>query len=232
MVKDYGAVPHLIIPYFAYGRQDKRFQPGEAFSLKAIATMLKALGVEGIITVDAHFQRSVGRYDFFSLKAKNISAVELLFEHAAELMDNFVVVGPDKGSENFLKLIKGEKIFLSKEKYCPDCKMEAINCKCKSKEKRYEIRIKAPESVKGRNVLLMDDMIASGGTIIEAARALRKAGAGKIAIACVHGLFLNDAMERIKRVADFIFTANTIENAVSEVDISPLIADTIRHRGV
>lgn len=227
LVKEKGGKPYIIIPYFAYGRQDGVFQPGEAFSLKSVAKILKCLGAEKLITVDAHFQRKTGDFNLFGIPATNISAVTLQIEHAKKVIKGeFVVVGPDDGAKDFLYKIK-DTVFLKKEKYCPICKMKATDCKCKTKRKSYEIKIEAPEYLKNKNVLLLDDMITSGGTIIEAAKAL-KSNKNKVFVGCTHGLFVGDSLERLKKYADYVFCTDTIKSGVSKVSVAGLIADEIK----
>ncbi len=226
LIKDYGGKIKLIVPYFAYSRQDKRFQDGEAFSLKTIANILKFLGVEYLITIDAHFHRKPEEFDFFGVPAKNLTAVNLLVNYAKNYFDGFIVIGPDLGSKDFLSSIKEEKIFLEKEKYCPECKLPATKCKCIKSEKEYEIKIKCP-NLRKQNVLILDDMIAGGGTMIRSIEAIKEK-VNKIAVGCTHGLFLKDSLQKLKNLSDYIFTTDTIKSEVSKVSVAELIAKEIK----
>ncbi|HDD45962.1 MAG TPA: ribose-phosphate diphosphokinase [Candidatus Aenigmarchaeota archaeon] len=224
LVRDYGGIPRLILPYLAYSRQDKRFQEGEAFSLRTIANILKGLGVREIITIDVHSYRKEGKYRLFSIPAKNITASRLLVDYARTLCKDFIIAGPDQGSKHFLSNIEGKKVFLRKEKYCSRCGKNAVHCKCSYKKKEYEIRSIAPKSVKGKNVLIMDDIISSGGTMIEAVKAVKGCGANKIMVACTHGLFLGNSLKVLKSMADIVFSTNTIKSEVARVDVAKLLA--------
>ncbi|MHC4479336.1 MAG: ribose-phosphate diphosphokinase, partial [Planctomycetota bacterium] len=107
LVRENGGLSYLVIPYFAYGRQDKVFQRGEAFSLKTVSKILRSLGPEKIITVDAHFHRQPGDFDFFGMRGRNVSAVTLQISHAKKVIKGeFTIVGPDAGSQDFLSGVK------------------------------------------------------------------------------------------------------------------------------
>ncbi len=225
-VRERGGLPHLVIPYLAYGRQDKSFQPGEAFSLKTVGNILKSLGAEMLITVDAHFHRMVGGFDFFGIKGLNLSAVTLQISHAKKVIGgDFIIAGPDCGSRDFLSGVKGA-VFMRKVKYCPVCNMPATECKCKEKAKRYVVRTSAPDGLASRNVLLLDDMVTTGTTIIEAAKALRDNGS-KVFVGCTHGLFLGDSLRTLKKYADHVFSTDSVESKVSKVSVANLLADEI-----
>ena len=93
-----------------------------------------------------------------------------------------------------------------------------------------EVRI-APATfdVAGKNVLIVDDMISTGGTIVTAASALRDAGAASVAVACTHGVFVNNAIERLTGSAlSAVLCCNTLENEVSHISVAGLIADALR----
>ena len=224
VVKEKGGSPYLIIPYMAYGRQDRIFQNGEAFSLKTIAKILRFLGAQGLITVDAHFLRKAGIYSIFGLPARNVSSVTLQFEHARKVIGGeFTVAGPDSGSKYFLSSIEGA-VFLGKEKHCPACKMPATGCRCKRKEKAYANKIEVPEKLKNRNVLLLDDMITTGSTIIEAAKAL-KAKRNRVFVGCTHGLFVGDSLQKLREYADYVFCTDTVKSEASKISVAGLLSE-------
>ena len=226
LVKESGGVPNLVVPYLPYSRQDKAFQEGEAFSLKTVAKILRSLGLARIITVDAHFHRKTGDFDFFGMKGINVSAVTLQIEHARkDIGEGLVVVGPDSGSKDFLAGI--EAVFLKKEKFCPECGLPATECKCERVVKEYVTKTVVPQGLKGKEVLLIDDMVTSGATIIEAARALRKNG-NKVFVSCTHGLFLGDSLKKLLKYADRVFATDSVKSEVSEISVVPLLAEEIR----
>ena len=77
--------------------------------------------------------------------------------------------------------------------------------------------------VKDKNILILDDMIATGGTMIKAVENVKKGGARKVFCAATHGFFLNDSLDKLKKLSDGVFTTNSIPNDVAEVDIVPLL---------
>jgi len=223
IIKEGGGKPCLVIPYFAYGRQDRAFQPGEAFSLKTIGKIMHSLGAKKLITVDAHFHRKIGDFDFFGVPARNISAVTVQTEHAKETIgEEFTVVGPDEGSRNFLSGIEGA-VFLKKEKRCPVCGMEATECRCKNPEKEYAVKTDVPEKLEGRNVLLLDDIIGTGSTIIEAAKALRSKN-NRVFVGCTHGLFLGDSLKSLSRHAEYVFSTDTVKSEATKISVAGMLS--------
>jgi ribose-phosphate pyrophosphokinase len=228
-IRDYGAKKiHLITPYLAYARQHKRYLSGEAFSLKTFIKILKFLGTSRMTTIDAHFCRKVGVFNLFGLKIENLTAAPLIFDYIKkEIGNDSVLVGLDAGSKNFLSNINSRKIFLKKEKFCPRCGLKATKCVCKMKEKEYEIKIKGIEKIKGKNVIILDDIIASGKTMIEGVRAM-KGIAKSICIGCTHGLFLGDSLKILRENCDLVVSTNTIKSDVSKVSVAPLIIKVIR----
>ncbi|MCK5548373.1 MAG: ribose-phosphate pyrophosphokinase, partial [Thermoplasmata archaeon] len=227
LVKENGGVPYLVVPYLAYSRQDKEFQKGEAFSLKTVGKILKSLGLKRIITVDAHFHRKTGDFDFFGTKGRNVSAVTLQIEHAKKVIgEGFIVVGPDTGSKDFLAEVGGA-VFLEKEKYCPVCGLPATECKCKERVKEYVTKTIVPQGLKGKDILLIDDMVTSGSTIIEAAKALHAHG-NKVSVSCTHGLFLGDSLPTLKKYAERVFATDTVKSEASEISVAHLLAEEIK----
>ena len=84
-------------------------------------------------------------------------------------------------------------------------------------------KIEREFDVSGKNVLILDDMISTGGTMIKAVENVRKGGAKKVLCAATHGFFLNDSLAKLRKITDAVFTTNTIPNDAAEVDIVPLL---------
>jgi ribose-phosphate pyrophosphokinase len=216
-VKRNGGRPYAVIPYFAYARQDKVFLEGEAFSLEAIGKILKALGTEGIVTVDAHFRRKEGAFSFFGIPAVNLSAAKLLYDHAKEVSLGipFMVAGPDAGSADFLAPFR-DAMFMDKSKLFREGR----------DVRQYEVVVKVPEGLSGKKVLLLDDIVSSGSTILEAAGAL-KAKKCSVMVGCVHGLFIGGCLPKIGKVADYVFCTDTVQSEATKVSVAKLIAKEI-----
>ena len=199
----------VVIPYFGYSRQDRRFFPGEPVSARAIARRAE-LDADAVITVDLHSPLNRGIFQRPLHEASGMPAIaRLLRERPVDLL-----VSPDKGGVDRVRRM-GEilgKPWIGLEKKRID-------------SERVELYFPpgGPE-VRGKHVILVDDVISTGGTIVESAKLLRQRGAEAIVATCTHGLFLKDAFERIKAVTDDIFATDTIENPVERASVAPDIA--------
>jgi ribose-phosphate pyrophosphokinase len=171
-----------VIPYYAYARQDRAFNPGEAVSSRAVARAIAA-GCDQAVTVDIHKPTIL---DFFGKKGHGVTAVPQL---AAELAKWGVdaVLAPDKGARDRAQvaadLIDVPVDHLEKTRLSPT-----------------EVRMAAKDlDVKGRRVAIVDDLIASGSTMLTAAQQLKQQGATAVYAACTHGLFTGNALPRLLR---------------------------------
>jgi len=205
-----------IVPYLAYARQDKVFLKGEPISIETIARMLKAAGVDSLITVNVHQQNILAKFPF---QAKNISAIPLLAEHFRQRgFKGAFALAPDKGAisiaEEAAKVLGGDYGYLEKhrDRYTGLVSVE---------KKEFD--------VKGKTSIIFDDIISTGGTIVAAANVLRELGAAKIYAACVHPLLVGEAERRIREagVAEIVGT-DSVPSPVSKVSLAPLIAQALR----
>ena len=213
--KSLGSRVVMVMPYLGYARQDKEFLKGEAVSIATVARLLKCVGVERLLTVDIHSVHGLGYMPF---QAYSVSAIPLLAERfkGMELNDP-LVVSPDLGGRNraeaFAKLIKSESVYLRKFR----------------DRETGEIRMERPEvDLKGRDAILVDDIVSTGGSLIKAAELLKEAGADRVYSACTHALLVGDALERIKEALDGLVATNTVPSPVSEVDVSPVLAGHLK----
>jgi len=232
LAKDLGARTITgVVPYLAYSRQDRRFQSSEALSTKTVATLMKSVGVEKLITIDTHYQhRGPGQFDLFGVKVVNVSAGRLILDHVREKIDaDLMTIGPDLGSSEMIKYATGEEMFLTKEKRCPICGKLAQECECKIKKKKYEITdMESKYNFSGRNVVVLDDIIASGSTMIKAVKKIKSEGARKVIAAATHGLFMKDSLIQLKDLTDYLVVTDSIVTPVSNVSVAPLIVDVLK----
>jgi len=218
-----------VVPYVPYGRQDKKFQDGEATSAKTLASLFKSAGIDEVITVDVHFHRRPERFDFHGMPFVNVSAGKLLVEDIRKnACPDFTVIGPDFGSSEIIEFATGERRVMKKDKICPVCGKPATGCKCELREKSYEAGFSERFDFKGKDVVILDDMIVSGTTMIKAVDKLRESGARKVIAAASHGLFLKDSLKILQEKTDYLVVADSIETPVSGVSIAPLISGLLK----
>ncbi len=218
-----------IIPYLAYSRQHKTYQKGEAYSLKNIINSLKNSGMSKIITVDTHFHRKPEKFDIFGIEFINLSAGKLLLDNIREnINSDFIVIGPDFGSSEIIEFATGKSVVMKKEEICPACRKQKTECKCEDSERRYEVsNFEIGMDLKNKNVVILDDMITSGTTMINAVEKVRNEGASRVIAAATHGLFLKDSLKILQEKADYLIVTDSIETPVSKVSIAPLIGEAL-----
>jgi ribose-phosphate pyrophosphokinase len=210
-----------VVPYLAYARQDRVFLAGEALSTEAVANMLKAAGVNSLLTFNVHQEKALSRFPF---PAKTLSAIPVLAEYFKRRgLEGAFSLAPDDGAlymaEQAEHLLKGGYGFLQKHrdlytgKVSRDLQTGQVNIEKKSLE------------VKGKTVVIFDDIISSGGTIVSAARILKKLEAGRIFASCVHPLLIGDAEKRIVDAGvEEIVGTDSVPSAFSKVSLAPLVA--------
>jgi ribose-phosphate pyrophosphokinase len=230
--KDLGAKRIIgVVPYLAYARQDRRFQPGEALSIKTVVELMKSVGVEKLITVDTHYKHvKPGEFNLFGIPCVNVSAGRILLDHVRKMIDHdLMTIGPDLGSSEMIKYATGEEMILRKEKKCPICGKPAAECKCRIENKKYEItEVETELDFSGKSVLILDDIIASGGTMIKAVKKVKSGGAKKVVAAATHGLFIKDSLIKLKDITDYLVVTDTISTPVSNVSVAPLIVEALK----
>jgi ribose-phosphate pyrophosphokinase len=208
-----------VIPYLAYARQDRPFLEGELATISLVARLLAASGVKSVITVDMHSQ--LGMSLFSSIEIVNISSIPLLASHAKGMrLNNPLAVSPDAGGAQrvgeFAKHLDSDSLVLKKYR----------------NRSTGEVTIEDPDlDIRGRDALLVDDIISSGGSIIAATEVLRRRGAIRVYAMCAHALLLGDAAEKITKAGvDEIIATNSIPNQFSKVDLSHAISELLLKR--
>ncbi len=175
-----------IIPYFGYSRQDRKDRPRVPISASLIARLVEFSGADRILTVDIHSEQEPG---FVEIPWDNLySSYSFLPELKKVFSSNLVIASPDKGG------------VLKAAFYADLLDAEGVAIVFKERDVMKKNESKALDmigDVKGKDVLIVDDMIDTAGTICEAARLIKERGAKSVCAAATHGIFSNPAIERI-----------------------------------
>ena len=201
----------VVLPYFGYSRQDKKFEEGEAISSRAVAQHI-SMHADCVITVDPHKQHIL---KFFTVPAYSCSAVSTIAQHLKEKNIDFVLA-PDKGAKDRAKeaatLIDCEYDYLEKTR------IDGTTVKVTPKKL----------DARGKHVAIIDDIISTGGTMANSIKELKNQGAKTVSVACTHGLFVGGAKEKLLSAdCDEIISTDTIETEFSKVSAADCIAEIL-----
>ena len=212
-----------VIPYFGYARQDRKHSGRVPITAKLVANLLTTAGADRILTMDLHASQIQG---FFDIPCDHLMAVVVLssaFRHLGS--QDIVVVSPDVGSIK-IALEFGTRL---------GAPLAVIDKRRKDDSNVEMAHIIG--DVKDKTVLIVDDMVSTGGTLVKAAEAIEKAGAKRIFCACTHAVFAGQAVEKIKNsVIEKMYVTDTIPlgDKISElpnvevISVAPLLAEAIR----
>lgn len=213
-----------VTPYLAYARQDARFFPGEALSSASVARLLQEAGTTSLLTVDCHLHRLGDVSKVFKIPARNLTAMHELGRYAANHLRprNPLVIGPDEEAEQWAAVV-------AKELNAEHTVFRKVRIR---KEGMTSSRVEVDAgdaNPKGRDVIFADDIISTGGTIAEAAKACKKKGAKRIFVLCTHPVLVDRALERIKTAGVLkVIGTDTYPGPVSKVTVAPVIAAALK----
>lgn len=202
----------IVVPYFGYARQDRVFKNGEPESARVMCRIL-AMGCNRVITVDIHKENVL---EFFGCPYKDLKAGNAMGDHfKGRGID--MVFSPDIGAAGRAKMV-GERMGV------PYDHLE------KKRLSGTEVVIQPAKSdVKGKSILIVDDMISTGGTIMTATTQLKAAGAKSVTVACTHGVYVNGALDKLKASdIDELLSCNTIVTETSKISVASMIAEALR----
>jgi ribose-phosphate pyrophosphokinase len=210
-----------VLPYFGYARQDRKDKPRVPISAKLVANLLVTAGAQRILTIDLHAPAIEG---FFDIPVDHLRAAPLLADYfRSQELENLVVVSPDAGgvarAEDFRIRAGGDLAIIAKKRPQAD---------------RPEV-IEMVGDVAGKTAVIVDDMISTGGTLIEATELLLQRGAGEVYACAVHALFADGAIQRMAssglRCAIVTDTVPVPEchrgGAIEVLSVAPLLAEAI-----
>ncbi|MBU4075588.1 MAG: ribose-phosphate diphosphokinase [Euryarchaeota archaeon] len=202
---------NVVIPYMGYARQDKQFKPGEPVSARAISGAIKA---DTVYTINIHDESILEHFD---AKAANLDATPVIGKYIKDLkLKDPLIISPDDGAiglaQNASKDLGIDYDFLEKTRLSG----ETVSIKPKNL------------AVKGRDVIILDDIISTGGTMAQTITLLRSQGAHDVYTACVHPVLSNNAVLKLfKAGVKGIIATDTIDKGVSVVSAAPVIAKVI-----
>lgn len=202
-----------VIPYFGYGRQEKSFNYGEAVSAEVVCQLIEFAGASSVYSINLHEQSIC---DLFKIPAYNLSAMPAIADYVEQNVEDPVIVAPDKGALGFAQevasILNCESDYLEKVRLSPE--------KVETKPKNLD--------VKGRDAVIIDDIISTGGTIVNACGILKEHNANKIVVSCVHPVLVGDALLKIFAAgADDVVGSDTLKSEVSNVSVASIVADAL-----
>jgi len=213
---------NVITPYYGYARQDRKSKPRQPISAKLVADLLQAAGTNRVVTLDLHATQIQG---FFDIPSDDLTAGPMLgqyFKH--KNLQDVVVVSPDHGgtvrARRLANILDAPLAIIDKRRPKPNVAVAA----------------NVLGDVSGKNVIVVDDICDTAGSLIAACELLKEKGAKDIYCSITHGVFSGPALERIENsvITEFVVT-NTIENPELEkmkkikiLSVAPLIAELIR----
>ena len=207
-----------VVPYFAYARQDFRFNGGECVSNRIVARMIEEAGADAFVTVTTHLHRISSLHDIFlRIKSQNVLLGKEIADYAlSKKLKPALVVGPDWESgplvrDVALRLDAGFYVF--------------------RKKRLSQTRVKSFQTpgldCKGKNVLLIDDIASTGNTLVSVAKILEKHGVKRVDCVVVHLLGEEGGMKVLKNGIASLACSNTLANKFSKIDCSKQIANAI-----
>ena len=214
--KDLGAKKiTLVAPYFPYLRQDRRFNPGECISLRTIAQNIDE-DFDEVIIMDPHLHREKTLRHIFKISSKRLTANPLIVDYIKKKVRNPLIIGPDWESYKWARRI-AEKIgcdfaIMEKERYSA---------------RNVRVKLNKKIDIKSKNLVFIDDMISTGHTLLEAIKAMRKLGAKKVTCFAVHGILVENALNKLRKAGATVITTNTIPNPAARIDIAGVIAKAV-----
>lgn len=213
----------LVAPYLCYMRQDTAFHPGEAISQRVIGRLLAGT-FDRVVTVDAHLHRTRDIHDVFpGIEADNLSAMPAIAEALrANLDPRTVVVGPDEESKPWVSDL-ARRLGLD----------HAVAQKTRYGDRSVDIVFSDPALFADRPVLLADDIVSSGGTLIACAKVLLAAGAARVEAVVTHALFPPAAVDDFLRAGlDAIRSTDSVPHPTNAIALDAILAEALRHESI
>jgi ribose-phosphate pyrophosphokinase len=206
----------LVAPYLAYMRQDRRFHSGEAVTSITFARLVSC-AFDALVTVDPHLHRHKSLDEIYLIASEVIHTAPLIADWISSHVHAPVLIGPDRESEQWVSDVAGRAgapyRVLRKERFG---------------DRQVEISVPDLHDLKGYTPVLVDDIVSSGRTMIEAARKLKMQGLGPAPCVAVHALFSAETEKDLMAVAGRVVSTNTVPHRTNCIDVSGAIAEKLR----
>lgn len=202
-----------VVPFFGYARQHMRYNNGEPVSSKVFTQAINQYA-DRIITVELHDEQTL---DYSKVPFTDIKIINPIYKYFMDKNIDFVI-SPDDGGYERVKLM-GSKLGIPAY-YIDKKRIDSTTVKMTLPEEDY----------KDKNILILDDIISTGGTIIKASRMLKDKGVRNIYACAIHGVFANNSNEKIERYVNELTVTDTIETKYSNITISGEIAESLKDK--
>ncbi len=206
---------NLVAPYLAYMRQDISFRPGESVSSRHFARLLSGV-FDRLVTIDPHLHRIASLDEIFTIPTTVLQAAPLLGDWVRAHVTDPLLIGPDSESEQWVTAVGrragAQHVVLTKQRLG---------------DREVVITAADPAALRGHTLVLVDDMISSGQTMITAAEQLAAQGFGKPVCVTVHALFAGDAYARLLAVSRAVVSTDAVPHASNGVSVAGLLAAAI-----
>lgn len=210
----------ICAPYLAFMRQDKMFNPGECVSAPIMAKLLNE-NVDKLLTVDPHLHRIRKMKEVFTIPAKNLTANSVIGEFVAKRYKtskkNLMIMGPDwesyQWADEIAKIVGVKDTVLHKDRHSA---------------RNVDVKLVEEVDLKNKVIVIVDDIISTGNTMIKACIKSKKLGARKVIAVGVHGLFVENGLKKMEKHFDEIFSVNTINHETNKIDVSPVFITELK----
>jgi ribose-phosphate pyrophosphokinase len=206
----------LVAPYLAYMRQDRRFKPGEAVTSREVARLVSD-SFDWLVTVDPHLHRYGSLAEIYRIPTRVVHAAPLISHWIKAHVSNPLIVGPDVESEQWVSDV-------ARDAGAPYSVLEKV----RRGDRDVQISIRDMQHLEGRAVVLVDDIISSGRTMLEAVRIVVPPSAPRPICIAVHGLFADQSDRLLAEAGARIVTSNSVPHQTNDIDVGKIVADAIK----
>lgn len=206
----------LVAPYLAYMRQDRRFKPGEAVTSRHVAKLFSGI-FDWLVTVDPHLHRYGSLSEIYRIPAKVVHAAPLISQWIRSNVPDPLIIGPDSESEQWVSAVANE----AEAPY-------TILQKIRHGDRDVEVSIRDTRNFGGLTPVLVDDIISSGRTMIEATKMIARCATRRPICIAVHGIFADGSDVSLAKAGARVITSNTIPHQTNGIDVARLLTSEIQ----